>query len=147
MIQFFPDSGFDETNIALFNRKADQEMKEIRDFLIAHYKLTERDDTDFWRHCASMDIPDSLQNRLNLFAACGRVDRSDDAVFREEAWSQVLIGQGLIPRSYDPMVDVESADNVGEFVESVSGVIQSCLEQIPDHGEFVRSQCPAPPLV
>ncbi len=39
----------------------------IRDFIIAHYKMTEREDTEFWRYCKHMSIPDSLADKLELF--------------------------------------------------------------------------------
>ncbi len=54
-----------------YNRMMATEWERVRDFIIAHYKVTERDDTPFWRHCRDMAIPDSLAERLELFAEEG----------------------------------------------------------------------------
>ena len=66
---FFPHAGFNQADIDTFNAHSDFEFDRIRDFLIAHYHATERDDTPFWDHCRTMTIPDSLQQRLELVAA------------------------------------------------------------------------------
>ncbi|KAK0358603.1 hypothetical protein LTR94_034766, partial [Friedmanniomyces endolithicus] len=54
LVRLMPDAGFDPANIAEFNRQTDFEYERVRDFIILHYKATERDDTPFWRHCRDM---------------------------------------------------------------------------------------------
>ena len=108
LIRLFPDGGIDPANVAEFNRQSDFEYERIRDFIILHYKATERDDTPFWRHCRTMEVPATLQRKMDLFLANGRIFREDDELFSEESWIQVFLGQGIIPRSYDPLVDLKS---------------------------------------
>jgi tryptophan halogenase len=71
LLTFFPDMSFDQTMINEVNRRHQHEMERIRDFIILHYKLTQRHDTEFWRYCQAMDIPDSLQHKIDLFKSCG----------------------------------------------------------------------------
>jgi tryptophan halogenase len=52
-----------------------------------------------------MDIPESLQRKIDLFAASGRLFQSDYDLFAEPSWIAVLLGQGIVPRQYDPLVD------------------------------------------
>jgi tryptophan halogenase len=143
MVRLLPDSGFDPATIAEFNRQTDFEYERIRDFIILHYKATERDDTPFWRYCRDMEVPDTLQRKIDLFAANGRVFREDDELFTEESWIQVFLGQGIIPRGYDPLADIKSDTQVTQFLGNIENVIGKCVDVMPTHADFVAKTCPA----
>ena len=57
LMQLFPFSGITPALINRYNEQSRIEYERIRDFIILHYKLTERDDTPFWRDCRDMEIP------------------------------------------------------------------------------------------
>ena len=78
---FFPYQQFDAADIAEFNRQSDDEFEKIRDFLILHYKATERSDSEFWNHCRTMTIPGSLQRKIDLWSSNGRVFRDSGELF------------------------------------------------------------------
>ena len=143
LVRLLPDRGFDPATIAEFNRQADFEYARIRDFIILHYKATSRDDTAFWRQCRDMEVPDTLQRKIDLFAANGRVFREDDELFTEESWIQVFLGQGVIPRGYDPLVDIKPEAQVEEYLGNIQRVIARCVDLMPDHAEFVAKTCAA----
>ncbi|MCH7860555.1 tryptophan halogenase family protein [Sphingomonas sp. NPDC092331] len=143
LVRLLPDRGFDPATIAEFNRQADFEYARIRDFIILHYKATSRDDTAFWRQCRDMEVPDTLQRKIDLFAANGRVFREDDELFTEESWIQVFLGQGVIPRGYDPLVDIKPEAQVEEYLGNIQRVIARCVGLMPDHAEFVAKTCAA----
>jgi tryptophan 7-halogenase len=143
MVRLLPDCGFDPATIAEFNRQTDFEYERIRDFIILHYKATERDDTPFWRHCRDMAVPDTLQRKIDLFAANGRVFREDDELFTEESWIQVFLGQGVIPRGYDPLVDIKPEAQVEEYLGNIQRVIAKCVTLMPSHAEFIARTCAA----
>ena len=67
LVRMFPDMTFDPATITEFNRQTDFEYERIRDFIILHYKATQRDDTPFWRYCRDMVVPDTLQRKMDLF--------------------------------------------------------------------------------
>lgn len=145
LVRLLPDAGFDPANIAEFNRQTQFEFERIRDFIILHYKATERDDTPFWRHVRTMDVPETLARKMALFAANGRVFREDDELFTEESWIQVLIGQGVIPRAPDPLVDVTPLPEIERYLANIADVIERCIAVMPSHADFVADCCPAPP--
>ncbi len=143
MVRMLPDADFDPATIAEFNRQTDFEYERIRDFIILHYKATERDDTEFWRHCRDMEIPDTLQRKMDLWMSNGRIFREDEELFGEESWIQVFLGQGMIPRGYDPLVNIKTDGEIDEFLGNVETVIRKCVALMPDHCAYVAKVCPA----
>lgn len=143
LIRLFPDGEFDQANIDEFNRQTDFEYERIRDFIILHYKATERDDTPFWRYCRDMDVPATLARKIDLFRANGRIFREDEELFSEESWIQVMLGQGIMPQGYDPLVDIRSEAQVSQFLGNVENVIRKCVAVMPTHEDFVAKYCDA----
>jgi tryptophan 7-halogenase len=138
LARLFPDGRFDPANIEEYNRQTDFEHERTRDFIVLHYKATARDDTPFWRYVRDMEVPETLRRKIDLFAANGRVFREDDELFTEESWIQCFLGQGVIPRHYDPLVDLESEADLLTFLRGIEGVIAKCVDVMPTHEEYVR---------
>ena len=88
LLQMFPYGGIVDSDREEFNRQMDTEFRFIRDFIIMHYHVTERTDSEFWRRCREMDIPDSLQHRLDLFRDTGLVFDAVGDIFRRTAGSR-----------------------------------------------------------
>jgi tryptophan halogenase len=146
LIALFPGQGFDPADMAEYNRQTDFEYRDVRDFIIAHYKVTNREDTPFWAYCKNMDVPDSLAERIELFRSSARFFIHGKAeLFREESWVQVLLGQGL-PMRYDPMVDMIPDDQAMSYLRDIEEVIQDVAERMPDHAAYIARNCAAPPL-
>lgn len=143
LIDFFPDQGFNQIDIDEYNRKSRFEYQRIRDFIILHYKLNQRDDSKFWQHCAQMSVPDTLSYKMDLYRAHGRIVRTDDELFAEVAWLQVMQGQNLVPERYHPLADLQSEADTLEYLESVRGVIAKCVDVMPDHAAYIAKNCAA----
>ncbi|WP_428312890.1 tryptophan halogenase family protein [Hydrocarboniphaga sp.] len=139
----FPDRGFEPALIEEFNRQSTVEYEQIRDFIILHYKATQRDDTAFWRRCRDMDIPDSLQQKLELFRTSGRIFRYKDELFAENSWLAVMLGQRIVPRSYDPVADSIPVDHMSRAIVELRAGILKAAESMPEHAAFIRSNCQA----
>ena len=122
-----------------FNFSVPKRSKKRIQFIILHYKLTEREDTPFWRQCMQMDIPNSLTHKLSLFKQTGKVVREDDELFAEVAWQQVMIGQGLIPDDYNNIVDSLSDDQLSDLFTTLKTLINSTVAQLPTHQNFLAS--------
>jgi tryptophan 7-halogenase len=141
LTMFFPDQQFNAADTDEFNRQADFEMERIRDFLILHYKATERTDSDFWNYCRTMSIPATLQNKIELFQHNGRVFREASEMFSEISWVEVMLGQRMQPRSYHPLVDALDKQKIVDFLASVEHTMKRCVEAMPTHAEFVAQHC------
>lgn len=143
LMLLFPQHGISAYDIAEFNRRTRLETENIRDFIILHYHLTARDDTAFWRYCRLMDIPDSLRHRLGLFRESGRVYKHGDDLFSESSWVQVMLGQGLMPESYHPIVDLMSDDELISFMERIYLQTKEDVGSLPHHLDFIKKYCPS----
>jgi tryptophan halogenase len=138
---FFPFDRFDQADIDEFNRQSDFEFERIRDFIILHYKATERTDTEFWNYVRTMPIPDSLAHKLELWRSNARVFRDSQELFSEISWVEVLLGQRIVPRGYHPLVDTLAAEKIDEFLAGVRQTIARCVEAMPTHEQYVAEQC------
>ncbi|WP_296001259.1 tryptophan halogenase family protein [Rugamonas sp.] len=139
LMTFFPDAGFRAGDIDEFNRQCDFEVERIRDFLILHYHATERDDTPFWNHCRTMEVPDTLRRKLELYRGHGRIVRENMELFAEVGWLQVLHGQGVKADGYHPLVDLLGEKEIGDYLREVSDVIAACVRIMPTHASYVAA--------
>jgi len=105
LIALFPDRSFDPADTKEYNRQSALEFEQVRDFIVLHYKATERQDTPFWRACRDAAIPQTLADKIELFASKGRIFRRDGDLFTDVSWLAVMLGQGIEPRAYDQLVD------------------------------------------
>jgi len=143
LLELFPNRHVNPGLIDHFNREIEELYHETRDFIIAHYKVTERDDTPFWQYCKNMNVPDSLQARLELFRERGEVRRAQTALFSETSWFAVLYGQGLRPEGYHPVADSYPEDELALTLARIRGAIKRRVDGLPAHQKFIDSNCRA----
>jgi tryptophan halogenase len=144
ILQFLPAGQPDPRAIAEYNRQTVFEMERIRDFIVLHYKATERDDSDFWRHCAAMPIPDSLATRIDLFREAGRIFRDGTELFAEVGWVQVLLGQGIIPEAWHPLAELLTPTELAEFLALQARICRERAARMQPHDRFLAANCAAP---
>jgi tryptophan halogenase len=144
-ISMMPRREFNPVVIDEFNRLAVAEYVNVKDFLIAHYKITEREDTPFWAHCRNMDIPDSLKARLEVFGSQGHANVALPELFKEGSWFAVLLGQGLAPRDYNPVADYISMDELKMRLSRIRTQIQDRVDRLPLHDAYIAANCAAVP--
>lgn len=143
LMQMFPTSEVQKTDVDEFNRQTEYEMEHIRDFIILHYNLTNRDDTAFWNHVRTMDIPDSLTHRMEMFRKTGRVFRANDELFAENSWTQVMLGQGILPESYHPTADMMDRGEIDGFLKHIIENVRLTVDKLPTHQAYINNYCSA----
>ena len=145
LMQMFPYDGIRAPDVVEFNNQMQFEIDNVRDFIILHYHVTNRNDTPFWRQCRTMDIPDSLRHRIELFRQAGRVFKVPTELFGENSWIQVMLGQGLVPEQYHPIVNMMNDAELAEFLTGIQGAVGRLVSQLPEHQRFIDHYCKAPP--
>ena len=146
LVRLMPDAGFDPATIAEFNRQTDFEYERIRDFIILHYKATERDDAPLWTYCRDMEVPESLRYKMDLFRSSGRVAFLDAELFVEANWLSVLVGQNIWPERYDALVDVLGEEEIRARLARIKAQIRQTAEAMPTHEDFLAQYAQAAPL-
>ena len=137
LLALFPARGFRQADIDEFNLQTRLEYEDIRDFIIAHYKVTRRCGEPFWDYVREMDIPATLAHRIDLFKSSARFfGHSKLELFAEESWVQVLIGQGLQP-AVDPVTRFVGDRELESFLADIAGTIAQTASGFPDHAEFL----------
>jgi len=140
LVSLFPGRDFAPADVDEFNRQSRAEMEHVRDFIIAHYKVTRREDTPFWAYLKHMEVPDSLANRLDLFRSSGRFFQQGKLeLFREESWVQVLLGQGIEARA-DPLTDLIPEEQALAHLRDIEEVIADNADRFMDHAAYISHQ-------
>lgn len=138
LLKFFPNNGISPAMRDEFNRLSQVEFEQIRDFIILHYKLNERTDSQYWLDCARMDVPESLRRKMAMFRESGMVQREQDELFSEIAWQQVMIGQGVIPADYHSMANAIDEKALKELLDNLKAVMQVTVNRMPPHQDFIN---------
>lgn len=126
-----------------FNRLTGKEYARIRDFLVLHYSATQRDDSPFWNHCRTMDVPDSLTEKIELFRANGQIFREDDELFTETSWAAVMMGQGISMGGHNGMADTLDHPSTLRELKGIEDSIRFVVQHMPPHGDYLARYCPA----
>jgi tryptophan halogenase len=143
-ISLFPDASLPQVLRDEYNRHMRTEFEQVRDFIILHYFANQHDGSPFWTYCRTMDVPDSLKHKIDLFRDSGRIFRYDEELFTRPSWVAVFLGQNMGPRSYDPIVSTLPGDEVGNSLESMRTAMERAASRMPTHEEFLARYCPAP---
>ena len=143
LLRMLPAGPVSPRDIAEFNDQQMEDMTQIRDFLILHYKATERRDSGFWRQCATMAVPDTLAQKIELFRETGRVFRRHEELFAENSWVQVMMGQGIVPRSHHPIADKLGEEELARMLTTLRGNVARTVAALPRHDAYVAQYCGA----
>lgn len=145
LLALFPDLDFRSVERDEYNALVASQYDHIRDFLILHYHATERNDSSFWDYCRTMEIPASLQHKIDLFRASGRLFRYEDELFTDANWTAVFLGQNIVPQTYDPLVDVLDLQSARLQLQHIKTAIAQTAAAMPSHRDFLQRHCAAPP--
>lgn len=138
LLGLFPDRHCHPALRDAYNRRFATEMERIRDFLILHYKLNQRQDSEMWRYCANMRVPDSLHERMELFKhSGGHVHTDSYDLFGAESWLAVHIGQGNVPPSHAPLLALRHIDGRPGLRQLRSALTQAA-QAMPRHEDFLK---------
>jgi tryptophan 7-halogenase len=145
LLALWPTRDCEPVVVNEYNKVTATEWELARDFLILHYKATNRADAPLWRTRKDMAIPDSLQHRLDHWQSFGRLVSPQAEVFQSASWLSVLVGQGIMPQTNDPLAECR-ADRV-DFEARLLGLSRITPEtaaQMPLHRDWIEKHARGP---
>lgn len=134
--------GITQTQEDSFNRLTAKEYNRIRDFLILHYNATGRDDSEFWNYVRTMEVPETLTEKIELFRANGQIFREEDELFTETSWAAVMMGQGIQMAGHNPVADSMAPTTIKGELDEMEKSIRFLVENMPLHGDYLAKYCP-----
>jgi len=138
LLALFPDRRISPLERDEYNRGMRDLYEDVRDFIILHYKATQRDDSEFWRYVGGMDVPDALARKIELWRLHGRIFREGAELFGVTSWVAVLLGQNIEPLNYDPIVDSLDPGKVAMAMAQMRNEYAAAARALPDQEQFLR---------
>jgi len=138
LLALFPGKPISPLERDEYNRGMGELYDDVRDFVILHYKATQRDDSELWRYVRDMEIPESLARKMELWRLHGRVFREGAELFGTVSWVAVMLGQNLWPEAYDTIADSLDEAKVAEAMAQMRADYRKAAEALPNQEEFLR---------
>ena len=132
---------FNQEKIDYFNQVTATEWERIRDFIILHYKLNQRTDSEFWRYCQNMDIPDTLQQKISAYSERGDLLHYPWEIFHPDSWLAIYNGFNFYPNNYNKNVDRLNSDYLRQSLAAMRQSIMDAVAELPTHQEFINQYC------
>ncbi|WP_158972039.1 tryptophan halogenase family protein [Paraglaciecola sp. L3A3] len=139
LIEFFPADKINDVERNAFNRHLDTEYERVRDFLILHYKLNRRNDSEFWRYCQNMPIPDSLQQQMTLFQHSAHISTYRQGLFMPASWLAVYLGQDSLPLHYDPRVLTYPVEKLQYYLNKMAEQVSQTASEMQNHNIAIQN--------
>lgn len=139
LLTYFPDLAFDPHLAHRYNERMRITYEEVRDFILAHYVLSQRADSAFWRDYRAMALPDSLQATLDMYRETGVVEPVQHAVFPEASWYAILAGQRCLPRTYHAGADLSDFGKVQAIMRAIREQNGQYCSALPSHEAYIAA--------
>jgi tryptophan halogenase len=137
IVAMMPDRDCSPVELWDYNRQCAAEAERIRDFLILHYVTSSRADP-FWRAASGVQPPPSLEHTLSLFRERGRLPFYEEETFSRDSWLAVLLGQQVMPRRTDPLIDAIPPALAEQSMAGFRQTIEAALPKLPSQSEYLN---------
>ena len=133
LVRFFPDQSHNQALIRQYNQSMRNLYEEVRDFIVLHYILSQRDGEPFWRDCRSVPLPESLASTLEIYDENGLIQISRDSVFHEISFYHILCGGDRLPRRILPLADFSNFAAACDILEKIKTQNQGLANTLPSN--------------
>jgi tryptophan halogenase len=138
IISMMPDRSCAAVELWDYNRQSAAEAERIRDFLVLHYVTARRPGDPFWRDVSGTEPPASLRSTLDQFGERGRLPFFEEETFSRDSWLAVLLGQQVMPRRVDPLVDAVPPTQAAQAMARLEQATEAAIPQLPSQGAYLE---------
>jgi tryptophan halogenase len=110
---------------------------EVRDFIVLHYVLSRREDSEFWRAYRHVTPPDSLRETLDLYERTGMVVWPHPWLFRDISFCAIAGGLEHLPEALLPRTHATDPEKAWQVLTEIKAENARLSATLPDHTEFI----------
>ncbi len=121
-----------------FSDQQVRQYRRIRDFIILHYCLTERRDSELWRYMAALELPESLAYKIHAWRETGALVGYDDEGFDRTSWLAVFAGMRHWPKRVSPWMQEVPEAMALQYLRQRRAALASITDGMPDHDTFLQ---------
>lgn len=136
-IESFTKGDFTEKHRDEFNERISNRFDAVRDYIVCHYRINTRQDTDYWRDAGTNEkISPSLREILTAWIKgkniTDELERQKlDAYFPSLSWNCLLGGKGIYPTDEQVRPGNELAKKYD--LEKMASFLKGCALNYPSH--------------
>ncbi|WP_102797756.1 tryptophan halogenase family protein [Bowmanella denitrificans] len=140
-IQCFEQGQFSHQYQQAFNQNINGRFDGIRDYIVCHYKMNRRADTDYWRdNAANQQISDNLKQILTLWHhspdfAGDMLKHNLIGSYQPKSWACMLAGYGIFPNR--PLQQPADLRAYQQEMATLSDFIRRCGLNFKPHAELL----------
>ncbi|MFT7562276.1 MAG: hypothetical protein ACI93R_004211 [Flavobacteriales bacterium] len=141
-IESFNCGNYEEKDRDAFNERITGRFDAIKDYIVAHFRIVSRRDTEYWREVGNNDdISDSLRSILTSWVKGENITnelqtQKLNAYFPSVSWNCLLTGKGLYPEK--SQLKPGSKDAHKYDIEEIKQFIEDCSLNYPTHKERLK---------
>ena len=127
-----------EAGVAAYNTGMVRQFERVRDFIILHYCLTARRDSQLWRDMATMELPETLAFKIHAWRQAGALHQYDEEGFDATSWLAIHAGMGHWPERADPSLREMPHQDALRALQHRRGGIAAAVAAMPTHEDYLR---------
>jgi 2-polyprenyl-6-methoxyphenol hydroxylase-like FAD-dependent oxidoreductase len=140
-IQYFQEGEGTNKFEGAFNKDINSRFDGIRDYVVCHYKVNQRTDSDYWLdNAANNNISDTLSRILTLWHnspdfAADMYKYKLMGSYQPKSWACLLAGYGVFPKkNMDQSIDYSAHQHE---IDGVNDFVRRCALNFKNHNELL----------
>jgi tryptophan 6-halogenase len=142
LVNHFPTPGrVDEGQLLSYNRTINDCIDGIREFLLIHYRASDRSDTPYWRDTKLLKATNSLEERFRIWRSRLPGIRNIYQPFHGfEAYSYavILLGLKYQPDAHLPTLDLRHEAGARAMFDSIRKKAERLSRTLPSHYAYLQ---------
>ena len=138
-LELYPVRPVNRYLVQQYNQETRTEYEHARDAHAILLATMSAELCDLGRKMATVSWPDSLTHRIELFRETGRVAFYEGDVLDKQQWMQLLIGCGIWPQRFDPMVGTHSDSELEKKLVQTAATVKQTVAKMPPHDALLNA--------
>lgn len=142
-IDAYEDSGFTPDQRDAFNERIAARYEGIRDYIVCHYRVNRRTDTEYWRaNAANQHLSDTLKTIMTSWFRCEDLGATIAELgvaryYASMSWHCLLAGYGTFPA--DASMSPPGSDIILHDLGVVDDFLHRCALNFRDHKQLLET--------